>query len=670
MPDAQQLAARIKELEEREAEKNKELDDLRARVADYKFNESMQPVEQRLTQTPYSRKRLGNAGASQGPAESTQESVNDDLYEPSFISQPVVDGEKAPTPFLQGLQAMQSLVAGMQQEISRQQSLHHANTSAADAQPGAQSSAEEEARLRTELTETRTKLEETEVKLKNLSTQWNHAGRQYEEERAALSKELAEAQSEKAQKDQKAGEEVESALKALQGEHAIAQKLVEELQQKLHSTEGLLAAKTEEAEGLQSNAQTMRTSLETFAKDADAAVAKEKSEKSKLSKRLEAVQIAQTSNTQRLEALTTKLAAAEKRSAELTKSLDESQKGVTHARMAEHAARDEYTRISGEMAATRKENEALQASRAEAVEAARKEGSESNTKQLNKIKAEKKEREAEVSTLKEERLDLEGKIGGLRKSLDAGIAKQKTLQAELDQAKADLAAASKLAAAAAAAPAPVEVKTETKKQKRREEDDAEEDPTAPSPTKRRRASKLPVVTLSGFREQATKKEMFTGVKGLGGQMVKLGVDQFDDKCTHMIIPDPSARTVKTVAAVLTGKWVMTSLWVRDSIEAGHFLDESQYGYRLSHEGINERLVFITASFKDASPERHNQALQLIEYGGGKVVEAPDNADIILRAAGEKKGKIGGLTFNNTWENFIAWVFPADWRPPVALARGE
>ena len=151
--------------------------------------------------------------------------------------------------------------------------------------------------------------------------------------------------------------------------------------------------------------------------------------------------------------------------------------------------------------------------------------------------------------------------------------------------------------------------------------------------------------------------------------MKAGVDQFDNSCTHMIIPSPEARTVKTVAAVLTGKWVMTSLWVKESAEAGHFIDETQYGYRLEHEGIKSRNVYLTKAFQAASPERYKQALQLITYGGGNVVQQADTAAVVLRAAGEKKTR-GGSAFNNTWESFIAWVFPTEWRPPAGLAEGK
>ena len=172
-----------------------------------------------------------------------------------------------------------------------------------------------------------------------------------------------------------------------------------------------------------------------------------------------------------------------------------------------------------------------------------------------------------------------------------------------------------------------------------------------------------MATLSGFRDAGAKREVARGVAQLRGEMVKAGVDQFDDACTHCIIHTHEARTVKTIAAVLTGKWVLTAKWVSDSVANGGFLDEELYGYRMAHGGIAGKTVHMTRQFTDTS-ERYKPAMQLIEYGGGRLCNNAEEADVVLRSGTEARVPKGGALFNNTWENFIAWVFPTEWRPVV------
>ena len=53
--------------------------------------------------------------------------------------------------------------------------------------------------------------------------------------------------------------------------------------------------------------------------------------------------------------------------------------------------------------------------------------------------------------------------------------------------------------------------------------------------------------------------------------------------THLITP-PRTRTLKTFAASLTSKWIITDYnWVLNSAEAGQFLSEATFGERYTEK---------------------------------------------------------------------------------------
>lgn len=51
--------------------------------------------------------------------------------------------------------------------------------------------------------------------------------------------------------------------------------------------------------------------------------------------------------------------------------------------------------------------------------------------------------------------------------------------------------------------------------------------------------------------------------------------EFDNKVTHVVTP-PNTRTMKTLAAALTHRWLVTPQWVVDSADAGEILPEDKY----------------------------------------------------------------------------------------------
>eukprot|EP01063_Lacrimia_lanifica_P039788 TRINITY_DN882_c0_g1_i6.p1 TRINITY_DN882_c0_g1~~TRINITY_DN882_c0_g1_i6.p1 ORF type:complete len:1056 (+),score=359.06 TRINITY_DN882_c0_g1_i6:62-3169(+) len=189
-----------------------------------------------------------------------------------------------------------------------------------------------------------------------------------------------------------------------------------------------------------------------------------------------------------------------------------------------------------------------------------------------------------------------------------------------------------------------------------------------APATRARNTTGPQVILSGFKpqHQDDKKAVVETVTALGGRVLRTGMDVFDASCTHVIIPNTDSRTVKTVAAVLSGNWVMTMHWVRASRAAGQWADEAPYGYCLPHEGLKGRAVCLTSGFRQARPESVKNAAALVGYGGGSVVEDVDAADVVICDHAEGKKAYGGRAFCGVWEGFIEWIFPTNWAPPCSL----
>lgn len=86
------------------------------------------------------------------------------------------------------------------------------------------------------------------------------------------------------------------------------------------------------------------------------------------------------------------------------------------------------------------------------------------------------------------------------------------------------------------------------------------------------------VAFSGFKQGDKvyhlkyREDLINRILVLGGQTVE--GEQFDASVTHLITP-PRCRTMKTLAASLTGKWLVTPEWVLESTSAGAFVNEEK-----------------------------------------------------------------------------------------------
>jgi topoisomerase (DNA) II binding protein 1 len=85
-----------------------------------------------------------------------------------------------------------------------------------------------------------------------------------------------------------------------------------------------------------------------------------------------------------------------------------------------------------------------------------------------------------------------------------------------------------------------------------------------------------VFLLSGDEDQSAAE---TTILSLGGQVVRGRA--YDGTCTHLLF-DALKRTEKLACGLAAGKWILHTSYLKDSLEAGHFLTEEPYEWGSGH----------------------------------------------------------------------------------------
>jgi hypothetical protein len=151
------------------------------------------------------------------------------------------------------------------------------------------------------------------------------------------------------------------------------------------------------------------------------------------------------------------------------------------------------------------------------------------------------------------------------------------------------------------------------------------------------------VALSGFKPEDTEfsfeiRDAVIGqVKALGGEVSlaeTLGPD-----ATHLLCPATS-RTIKTMTAAASGRWLITRRWVDASTEQGRFVDEEDPSYACWRRSFafDGDVVFLTDAFvRDATAKRlaRETVEVLISEGRGRVVDS-EGPTVTLRLVGERE----------------------------------
>jgi len=135
-------------------------------------------------------------------------------------------------------------------------------------------------------------------------------------------------------------------------------------------------------------------------------------------------------------------------------------------------------------------------------------------------------------------------------------------------------------------------------------------------------------------------------------------DTFDAEITHIVAP-PNCRTMKTLIASLTQRWVLSPNWILDSLKQNKFIDEKPYGNRQSTNVFNNKLVFISTDFATTNLNYNLENFKtLIEVlGKGTITNKAFGADIILVPSLIKHNYHNSGAECLTWKQFFNKIQP-------------
>eukprot|EP00824_Muranothrix_gubernata_P003820 TRINITY_DN1487_c0_g1_i2.p1 TRINITY_DN1487_c0_g1~~TRINITY_DN1487_c0_g1_i2.p1 ORF type:complete len:420 (-),score=65.95 TRINITY_DN1487_c0_g1_i2:23-1246(-) len=149
-----------------------------------------------------------------------------------------------------------------------------------------------------------------------------------------------------------------------------------------------------------------------------------------------------------------------------------------------------------------------------------------------------------------------------------------------------------------------------------------------------------VIVCTGFSEETesttsdvpSRQALVSRIEELGGTVSEGGI--LPGGVTHVVAP-PNHRTLPTMVACLTQKWLLSHQWILDSSKAGHFLPEGSYGAKGAGSSFKGMSFFFGRRFLRTSDGATAQELAL-QIGGGVAAEVSEAADFILVANREEE----------------------------------
>ena len=183
----------------------------------------------------------------------------------------------------------------------------------------------------------------------------------------------------------------------------------------------------------------------------------------------------------------------------------------------------------------------------------------------------------------------------------------------------------------------------------------------------------PVVCFSGFKEKDTlyndtlKKNLTQFVVHvMKGQVHDTA--EFSHNITHVVTP-PHARTLKTLAAVLTCKWLVTPEWLidakraHDADPAAALLGPEKYGIRLQEPPFKAKTFAFHSSFSAGAEGVSNlkNAEILLKVGKGKRVKESEATVVLVSDEFE-----GQKSSYYSWKQFMDIIL--EHVPPLLKER--
>lgn len=152
-----------------------------------------------------------------------------------------------------------------------------------------------------------------------------------------------------------------------------------------------------------------------------------------------------------------------------------------------------------------------------------------------------------------------------------------------------------------------------------------------------------MVTFTGIRDPQKQKELTGWLHELGA-IVHVGAD-FNDDITHVLTPR-GYKSIRVLAASLTGKWIVPLEWVEACNRAGCFVPESLVkGYNnTSIRPFRFRTLWMSAAFSathKSHPVYPVAALRTLleKLGKARWTETQGQADFLLVTEEEKESKL-------------------------------
>ncbi|KAJ3349689.1 hypothetical protein HDU91_006362, partial [Kappamyces sp. JEL0680] len=141
-----------------------------------------------------------------------------------------------------------------------------------------------------------------------------------------------------------------------------------------------------------------------------------------------------------------------------------------------------------------------------------------------------------------------------------------------------------------------------------------------------------------------------------------GKDQYDDKITHMISP-PETKTLKTLAATLSGAWIIQDpAWVTNSLAQKKWLDETAYGFQIDPNPFRGLALYKDPSFEAVSKERKGAQgwpgfvdLLWVKCSGGRLVDSAEEADYVMVGDESKHRDLHPQSQTLDWFKFMAMI---------------
>jgi hypothetical protein len=155
--------------------------------------------------------------------------------------------------------------------------------------------------------------------------------------------------------------------------------------------------------------------------------------------------------------------------------------------------------------------------------------------------------------------------------------------------------------------------------------------------------------------------LVSGCKKLPGFYVMSGTegkDIYNPRITHMICP-PETKTLKTLAAILSGAWIITDPeWILESVLQKKVQEEGQYGFRCEKNPITGKTLYLSPEFKELCQDKTKPSHQWIKFmellwiecSKGTIVQT-DDADYTMVPDGVESDRGEGLT----WHQFMTMI---------------